>query len=104
MNKEYKLHYRDKDAQDNQEVVTPPGLVKRIYSFLSEDDFKGKDILDPCVGPGALIDPIIEDIRTGGNGLDINSLIVMDIQPMHIENFAKNIKQAVKDGHPDKVE
>ena len=98
-----KAKYRDSEAQKHQEVVTPPGLVERIYSFLHEDDFKGKDILDPCVGPGALIEPVIEDIRTGGNGLDIKSLTVMDIQPIHIENFVKNIKQAVKEGHPDKV-
>ena len=98
-----KAKYRNEEAQKHQEVVTPPELVERIYSFLDEDDFKDKDILDPCVGPGALIEPIIEDIRVGGNGLNANSLTVMDIQPIHIENFIKNIKEAVKEGHPDKV-
>ncbi len=90
--------YRDQDAQDNQEVVTPPELVARIYSFLNEDDFKGKDILEPCVGPGALLQPILDDIEDGGDGLGIKSLTVMDIQPLHVDNFIKNIKVAKEKG------
>jgi len=84
--------YRDKEAQKHQEVATPTELVEHIYSFLSEDDFKGKDILDPCVGPGALIKPIIEDIKAG-DGFNAKSLTVMDIQPLHIDNFKKTINE-----------
>ena len=91
-----KAKYRDEEAQKHQEVETPPELVERIYSFLSEDDFKGKDILDPCVGPGALIEPIIEDIKAGGDGFNARSLTVMDIQPLHIENFKTTINN-IKD-------
>jgi hypothetical protein len=79
--------YRDEDAKKNQEVVTPPDLVDHIYSFLSEDDFKGKDILDPCVGPGALIEPILKKAYDW----KWRSLTVMDIQKLHIENFKKNL-------------
>ncbi len=96
--REKKRQYRDQDAQDNQEVVTPPELMERIYSFLSPEDFQGKDVLDPCVGPGALIEPILEDLRQGGDGLGVKSLTVMDIQPLHIEGFIKNIKAAKAEG------
>ncbi len=81
--KEHKEHYRDQDAQDNQEVVTPKELVDHIYSFLNEEDFRGKDILDPCVGPGALIEPIMENREKWHP----TSLTVMDIQELHIKNF-----------------
>ena len=88
-----KQDYRDEAAEENQEVVTPPELVERIFSFLSPEDFEGKDVLDPCVGPGALIQPILDDLKEG-DGLGVKSLTVMDIQPMHVENFIKNIKAA----------
>ncbi len=91
MAKKIKDHYRDKDAQDHQEVVTPPELVDHIYNFLSKEDFHGKDILDPCVGPGALIEPILKDLENGGNDLGLKSLTVMDIQPLHIDNFKKRL-------------
>ena len=73
--------YRDIQAQKHQEVVTPPELVDHIYSFLSDDDFKG-DVLEPCVGPLALIEPILKDPQ-------FKSLTVMDIQKRHIDDFKK---------------
>jgi hypothetical protein len=82
--KKVKDKYRDEHAQKHQEVVTPPELVEHIYSFLSEEDLKG-DILDPCVGPGALIDPLLENPQ-------FESLTVMDIQKRHIDEFKQRIQ------------
>jgi len=73
----HKPHYRNKEAQDNQEVVTPPELVEKIYGYLSEDELKG-DILDPCVGPGALVEPLL------ANPI-FKTLTMLDIQECHIE-------------------
>jgi hypothetical protein len=87
-----KSHYRDEEAQKHQEVVTPPELVEHIYSFLEEKDFKNKDILEPCVGPGALIEPIIDNMQHCDNSFGINSLTIMDIQPIHVENIIKKLK------------
>ena len=78
-----KSHYRDQSAQKHQEVVTPPELIKHIYGFLNKEDFKDKDILDPCVGPGALVHPLIEKHQE----LGITELTVMDIQEKHIKDF-----------------
>ncbi len=85
----HKPQYRDQEAQDAQEVVTPKELVDHIFSFLEEDDFKDKDILDPCVGPGALIEPILK------NRIEWQprSLTVMDIQGLHIDNFKERLKK-----------
>ncbi len=96
--KSHKPQYRDQDAQDHQEVVTPPELVDRIYSFLEVEDFEGKDLLEPCVGPGALLRPIIDDIAEGGDALGLNSLTVMDIQGMHITKFKQDIIKAKNQG------
>ncbi len=76
-------NYRDDEAYDHQEVVTPPELVELIYSYLDEEDFDG-EILDPCVGPGAMSIPLL---RKKGN------LTVCDIQSLHIEDF-----QRISDG------
>ncbi len=70
--------YRDQDAYDNQEVVTPPELVEEMYSYLEERDFLG-DIMDPCVGPGAMSIPLLDK--------NYNSLTVCDIQKMHVKEF-----------------
>ncbi len=81
----HKPQYRDQEAQDNQEVVTPPGLVEHIYKKCLEIDpdmFKGK-VLDPAVGPGALVHPLIEKHQE----LGITELTVMDIQEKHIKDF-----------------
>jgi type I restriction-modification system DNA methylase subunit len=71
--------YRDEHAKKHQEVVTPPELVEHIYSYLTDDDLKG-DILDPCVGPGALIQPLLENPK-------YTSLTVLDIQSTHINKY-----------------
>ncbi len=84
-----KEQYRDQDAQDNQEVVTPKELVDHIYSFLNKEDFEGKDILDPCVGPGALIEPILANREEW----QPKSLTVMDIQEVHINDFKERLKK-----------
>ena len=89
MKTNHKEQYRDQDAQDNQEVVTPKELVDHIYSFLDEEDFRGKDILDPCVGPGALIEPLMENAKE----LQWKSLTIMDIQELHIKNFKDRFKK-----------
>ncbi len=96
--KKVKEHYRDEEAQEYQEIVTPPELVDYLWSLIDKEDLKGANILDPCVGPGALIEPILEDFREGGDGFGINSLTVMDIQPTHIESFKKNIIAAKEKG------
>lgn len=75
--------YRDKKALDNQEVVTPPELLRSIYKHLRPQDMHG-DILDPCVGPGAMAIPFIKFAKT---------LTVCDIQEMHVENFKKIYKE-----------
>ena len=85
MKTKVKPHYRNEEAQKHQEVVTPPELVQRIYSFLSEEDLSG-DILDPCVGPGALIEPLLENPK-------FRSLTVIDIQEEHIRNFVKRVEE-----------
>jgi hypothetical protein len=82
--KKVKDKYRDEHAQKHQEVVTPPELVEHIYSFLSEEDLKG-DILDPCVGPCALIEPLLENPQ-------FESLTVVDIQKRHIDEFKQRIQ------------
>jgi hypothetical protein len=88
-----KNKYRDDDAKKHQEVVTPPELVKRIYSFLdSEKDFYGKDILDPCVGPGALVEPLLEN----AHDWKWKSLTVMDIQELHIKGFKEGLQKYKK--------
>ncbi len=84
----HKEQYRDQDAQDNQEVVTPKELVDHIYSFLDKEDFEGKDILDPCVGPGALIEPILANREEW----QPKSLTVMDIQACHIDAIKEEFK------------
>jgi type I restriction-modification system DNA methylase subunit len=82
--------YRDEHAQKHQEVVTPPELVEHIYSFLDpEKDFKGKDILDPCVGPGALVEPLLKN----AHDWKWRSLTVMDIQELHINEFKENLSK-----------
>ena len=68
--------YRDDEAKKHQEVVTPACLVEYLYSLLTEEDLKG-DILDPCVGPGALIQPLLDNPR-------YKSLTCIDIQDVHI--------------------
>ena len=78
----HKKQYRHADAQKHQEIITPPELVEHIYSFLDLEEMKDKDILDPCVGPGALIEPILE------NKIPCN-LTILDIQKEHIENLQK---------------
>ena len=85
MKTKVKPHYRNEEAQKHQEVVTPPELVQRIYSFLSEEDLSG-DILDPCVGPGALVEPLIENPK-------FRSLTVCDIQEEHIHNFVERVEK-----------
>ncbi len=72
--------YRHQEALDNQEVVTPPELVDFIFSHLKEEDFTG-DILDPCVGPGALVIPLL--------GKNYKSLTVCDIQREHLVDFSQ---------------
>ncbi len=84
-----KDQYRDMDAQESQEVITPKELVDHIYSFLNKEDFEGKDILDPCVGPGALIEPIMENREEWKP----KSLTVMDIQKIHIKDFVEKYKK-----------
>ncbi len=68
--------YRDEDAFHHQEVVTPTELVNLIYSYLKNEDFNG-EVLDPCVGPGAMSIPLIGKCN----------LTVCDIQKVHINNF-----------------
>ena len=72
-------NYRNKEAQEAQEVVTPPELVKDIYKHLGLKNFNG-DVLDPCVGPGALIKPFLTD-------LNFKTLTLCDIQKIHITNL-----------------
>jgi len=76
--------YRSNDAKKYQEVITPPELVAKIMSHLKPEDLTG-DILDPCVGPGAMIEPFLKTA---------SKITVMDIQKEHIDNFKKkyNIK------------
>ena len=71
--KRYNYEYRDQDACDNQEVLTPATLVNLIYSYI--DLTKINKVLDPCVGPGAMIEPFIDT--------DID-LTIIDIQEIHI--------------------
>jgi predicted RNA methylase len=70
------------DARIHQEVVTPTELMERILSFIYSDDINDKDVLDPCVGPGAMIKPVIEKYNP-------KSVTVCDIQKIHIDNFVK---------------
>ncbi len=86
--KTHKPQYRDQDAQDNQEVFTPKELVDHIYSFLDKEDFEGKDILDPCVGQKALIQPILDNMEEW----QPKSLTVMDIQACHIDAINEEFK------------
>ena len=76
--------YRDKEAKDNQEVHTPPELLKEIYSYLDKEDFLDKDILDPCVGPGAMSIPFIRQMAKNKGP---KSVTVCDIQEIHIKNM-----------------
>ncbi len=92
-----KDHYRDEKAQEHQEVVTPPELVKDIYDKLGPDFFRGKSIMDPCVGPGALLKPLFDDWEK----YDVASIEAYDIQPQHIENFTKRV---IKFKYDDNVE
>ncbi len=78
--------FRHQEARDNQEVVTPPDLVGLIYSYLEPEDFEG-DILDPCVGPGAMSLPIIKENK-------YKSFTMSDIQSEHIENLNKLLPDA----------
>ena len=84
-----KAGYRDQDAVDNQEVTTPKFLVDRIYSFLSPKDLSG-DILDPCVGPGALVTPLLENPVFA-------SITLCDIQEIHIEAILEKYPNAEND-------
>jgi hypothetical protein len=81
-------NYRDQDALDNQEVVTPTKLVEIIHKYLTDEDFEG-DIQDSCVGPGAL----------GLSMIDKNykSLTLCDIQQIHIDNLEIMFKKEGRD-------
>ncbi len=80
-------HYRDKEAEKHQEVVTPPELVQDIFNKLGPGFFKGKVVIDPCVGPGALLKPLLDESEK----YLVKEIKAYDIQPTHIENFAANI-------------
>ncbi len=82
-----KTHYRDEEAEKYQEVVTPPELVQDIYDKLGPDFFKGKTVIDPCVGPGALLKPLLDDPAK----YQAAEIKAYDIQPIHIEKFASDI-------------
>ena len=72
--KRYNYEYRDQNACDNQEVLTPDSLVTLIYSYIDFTDIK--TVLDPCVGPGAMVKPFIDT--------DMD-LTLCDIQEIHIK-------------------
>ncbi len=92
-----KDHYRDEEAEKHQEVVTPPELVKDLYDKLGPDFFKGKTVIDPCVGPGALLAPLLNN----PDKYQIDGIKAYDIQPLHIENFAARI---IKFKYDDDIE
>ena len=77
--KKIKPVYSDLDAQQHQEVVTPPELVEEIYKQLDPKDFK--NVLDPCVGPGALSMPMLV------GDVPFETLTLLDIQERHIRKL-----------------
>ena len=81
-----KKHFTHNEAEANQEVVTPPELVERIYSHLPEDLLIGDIgiITDCCVGPGALVLPIIEMMESKKIS---GTLVMTDIQQKHTEDM-----------------
>ncbi len=80
-------HYKTKEQKKYQEVVTPPELVAYIYEQLGADFFKGKVVIDPCVGPGALLKPLLNE----PDKYMVKEIKAFDIQPLHIEKFAEDI-------------
>jgi len=87
-------NYRHAEAKKHQEVVTPIELLKEIYKHLKAEDFKDKDILDPCVGPGAMSIPFMKLMAKGGGP---KSITVCDIQQEHIDNIQDIWNGMIKD-------
>ncbi len=76
--------YKNEDQKEHQEIVTPAELLEELYRYINPDNLT--DILDPCVGPGAMVKPFLEDSR-------VKKLTVYDIQEIHIKNFPINEKE-----------
>ncbi len=87
-------NYRHQEALDNQEVVTPRELVDYILSHLSDEDFDG-DIMDPCIGPGALSLPILSK--------NFRSFTVCDIQDEHLEDFSELLDKKGIEHHKEYI-
>jgi len=67
-------NYTNKEQQKNQEIVTPDWLLEELYQYIDFDE--NTKTLDPCVGPGAMAEPLKNTILT-----------IMDIQKKHIDDF-----------------
>lgn len=61
--------YKD---QKKATIYTPSGVSEFIYKLVSDKINKGKPVLDPCVGRGALLEPFKQ------NGFEVIGIDIED--------------------------